>query len=758
MHDQEELFRQKELLKETQALARVGSFEWDIRTGQLNWSEQLYKIFGVDARTFHPSFEAYLQMVHPEDVEQVKRRVMAAVSGASSFETQSRIMRPDGSSCVLQSHGRILSDAFGQPEKLIGACMDITEFSLTIDRLNTSEARYRAMVDHASDGLVLHDEDGVIVDVNTRVCTQLGYSREELIGQTPLLYNREMTREQLAEIVERLHDAEFLTFEAYHAGKDGHLFPVEVRLRSYLENGQRRAVSLVLDISQRRQAEAARLASEQRLRLLLHSANLVVWEADPITLNFTYVSDYCERLLGYARQAWLAPNFWLNHLHPDDRDEAYEICRHGCEAGIDHRMEYRMIDATGAVVWIEDAVHVQVQDGRVVLLQGVLQNISQRKLLEEQLHQSQKMEAIGRLAGGVAHDFNNILTVMMGYSELLLFTMPANDPGRAAIASINEAGKRAAALTRQLLTFSRKAIVAPKVLDLNDLVRSTEALLRPTIGEDIKLTIDIDPDVRPIKADRVHIEQVLMNLAINARDAMPQGGSMRISTSNRARVPNDSLRALSDYVELALTDSGCGISDEVIGKIFDPFFTTKEVGRGTGLGLAVVHGVVTGAGGFIHVDSQLGIGTTFHLCFPAAPSGSQVTSPSQESDYPRGQETILLVEDDRAVRAVTQATLTQLGYQVVDAGGGDQALGEFRRDPRRFDLLLTDVVMPGMSGRKLAETIREIRPELPVLFMSGHTDDAVVQHGIRSSADAFIQKPFHPQSLGHKLRELLKGQ
>ena len=258
-----------------------------------------------------------------------------------------------------------------------------------------------------------------------------------------------------------------------------------------------------------------------------------------------------------------------------------------------------------------------VQDGRVVLLQGVLQNISQRKLLEEQLHQSQKMEAIGRLAGGVAHDFNNILTVMMGYSELLLFTMPANDPGRAAIASINEAGKRAAALTRQLLTFSRKAIVAPKVLDLNELVRSTETLLRPTIGEDIKLTIDIDPDVRPIKADRVHIEQVLMNLAINARDAMPQGGAMRISTSNRVRVASDNQRALSDYVELALSDSGCGISDEVIGKIFDPFFTTKEIGRGTGLGLAVVHGVVTGAGGFIHVDSQLGIGTTFHLCFPS---------------------------------------------------------------------------------------------------------------------------------------------
>ncbi len=232
---------------------------------------------------------------------------------------------------------------------------------------------------------------------------------------------------------------------------------------------------------------------------------------------------------------------------------------------------------------------------------------------------------------------------------------------------------------------------------------------------------------------------------------------MTISTHNRVRVPDGGGRSLSDYVELALSDNGCGISDEVIGKIFDPFFTTKEVGRGTGLGLAVVHGVVTGAGGFIHVDSELGSGTTFHLCFPAAPNGSLPVSASKDPEYARGQECILLVEDDRDVRTVTLATLKQLGYQVVDAVNGDQALNEFRRDTSRIDLLLTDVVMPGMSGRKLAELVREIRPDLPVLYMSGHTDDAVVQHGIRSTADAFIQKPFHPQSLGQKLRELLKG-
>ncbi|MCC6509470.1 MAG: PAS domain S-box protein, partial [Pirellulaceae bacterium] len=858
------------------------------------------------------------------------------------------------------------------------------------------------------------NDRGVIIDINTRACQLLGYSREELIGQSPMLYNHEMTPEQLQEISQRLQHTESLTFEANHIDRWGRIFPVEVRLRRFVENGQSRAVALVLDITERRQAEAARASSEQkllrignalpngallsflsktsgeiviehasagfwpmlgypvdappadmrevvrklprrqlaalravlrkseqerqtldelvsltldggaerwlharfvptpidrastrwegvvldvttqlktqqaltesnekyrivteslpqlvwvlrsdysleyvspsalaftglelselnqrwqdlihpedrqhtfaalselwakqsevqielrarrydgqyrwmlvkpaplrdparaqgkwlgaaidihdrklaeqaredsekRLQLLLHSANLLVWEAQPQTRQFTYVSDYCERLLGYTRQQWLAPDFWIDHLHPDDASDMLAIVRQAAKSGTDHRMEYRMLAADGRVVWIEDALHVQIVDGQVVSMRGVIQDISQRKQLEDQLRQSQKMEAIGRLAGGVAHDFNNILTVMMGYSELLLFTTPTADPNRAAITAINDAGKRAAALTRQLLTFSRKAIMAPKVLDLNELVRSTEALLRPTIGEDIRLTIEIDPSIRPIKADRVHIEQVLMNLAINARDAMPQGGWMNIATRDQVQLPASIRPNLDEYVELTLSDSGCGISEELIGKIFDPFFTTKEVGRGTGLGLSVVHGVVSGAGGFIHVDSQPGVGTTFHLCFPATPAQEDAAVNQLVRPQPRGAETILLVEDDQAVRAVTLATLTQQGFQVIDAGNGEQALEKFRRDPNSIDVLLTDVVMPGMSGRTLAEEVRAIKPAIPVLYMSGHTDDAVVQHGIRSHADAFIQKPFHPYALGHKLRELLAG-
>ncbi len=785
MENQDSLHELQELLQETQTLAGVGSFSWDCRTGQLTWTDQLFTLFGVDKQTFTPSFERYLEFLHPDDLERVRQTIESALHACGSFELEERIIRRDGTERVFQTRGRVIADESGRPMRMIGACMDITQATAVLAESRASQARYRALVDHAPDCLFLHDDGGKIIDVNTRACQILGYSREELIGQYPFFINHVLTSEQLQDIINRLQDEESCMFETMHVDRNGRSFPVEVRLTRFRENDTRRAVSLSLDITERRQAEQlrektelelresnekyrivteslpqliwivradstleyisplsmeftgrtlaelskdwqslvhpddlgrvmsaleqalrssgpvqaeiralradgqyrwvlahsvpifgqhqqitkwlgaavdihdrriaeeAQQASEDRFRLLLHDANLVVWEADPQTLRFTYVSDYCERMLGFARQKWLEPDFWSQHLHPDDAVEAMEICRHATEAGVDHRMEYRMIAADGGVVWVEDNVHVQVEDGRVVGMRGVIQDISQRKLLEEQLRQAQKMEAVGRLAGGVAHDFNNILTVMMGYSELLLLNSPPDNPHRAALQAINEAGRRAAALTRQLLTFSRKGIVSPKVLDLNELVKRTESLLRPTIGEDIALEIHTDPDVRLIKADRVHIEQVLMNLAINSRDAMPKGGRLTISTSNKVRFGSG--RSLDDYIELTVTDTGCGISSDILEKIFDPFFTTKEVDRGTGLGLSVVHGVVTGAGGFIHVESEVGRGTTFRLCFPASPELRTPPANLRNEPHPRGAETILLVEDDRAVRHVTLA-------------------------------------------------------------------------------------------------------
>jgi PAS domain S-box-containing protein len=424
--------------------------------------------------------------------------------------------------------------------------------------------------------------------------------------------------------------------------------------------------------------------------------------------------------------------------------------------------EEQVSDAEGEPVWVLTIkAPLRDPDGGITGLIAISRNITDRMLLEQQLRQSQKMEAVGQLAGGVAHDFNNMLTVINGYSHLLLRSMPTDDPNRGKVEEILRAGERSAGLTRQLLAFSRRQVLAPRIINLNAIVRDVREMLQRLIGEDVALTAVLDRDLALVKADPGQIEQVLMNLAVNARDAMPKGGKLTIETLNvelgdayaRTHVDVES----KSYVMLAVTDTGTGMTEEIRSRIFEPFYTTKEAAGGSGLGLAVAHGIVTQSGGTIAVYSEWGIGTTFKIYLPreqpeSAPEPSMI---HESGDDPRGTETILLVEDEDGVRRLLRRTLEEVGYQVFEASSGEKALELAAAHSGTIQLLITDTVMPGMGGRALAEQLTAIDPRIKVIYISGYTDDAVVRHGVLHEVVNFLQKPFAPSTLAHKVREVL---
>jgi signal transduction histidine kinase/DNA-binding response OmpR family regulator len=390
------------------------------------------------------------------------------------------------------------------------------------------------------------------------------------------------------------------------------------------------------------------------------------------------------------------------------------------------------------------------------------QQIAGRERAEAQFLQAQKMEAVGRLAGGVAHDFNNLLTIILGYSDLLLSGTNAADPARASLEEIKKAGERAATLTRQLLAFSRQQVLAPQVLDLNVAVANTDKMLRRLIGEDIDLVTSYGADLGRVKADPGQIEQVIMNLAVNARDAMPDGGKITIETANvhldetyaHGHVPITP----GSYVMLAVSDTGCGMDKETQARVFEPFFTTKEIGKGTGLGLATVYGIVNQSGGFIWLYSELGEGTTLKIYLPRVEEVPATIEPTRVRPAPhRGSETILVVEDEESLRKLVLTVVRAAGYTVLEASRGEEALRICERQPGIIHLMLTDMVMPEMSGRELAARVASLRPETKVLFMSGYTDKAVVHQGVIDEGTPFIQKPFTPDTLARKVREVLAG-
>ncbi len=516
---------------------------------------------------------------------------------------------------------------------------------------------------------------------------------------------------------------------------------------------------IALGIERFRSTEGVR-AADERMRFALKAAGVGIWDADYAT-GVIRLSETHE--LQYGMQpGTFAGTFdeLLAHVHPDDRAGVVERSRHATKSSPDFKTLHRTVWPDGTVRWLDGIGRVLFDaNDNVTSAVGVSIDITERRALEDQFQQAQKMEAVGRLAGGVAHDFNNLLTAILGYCELVLANAGQNDSLRADIAEIQNAGTRAAGLTRQLLAFSRKQIIEPIVLDLNAVVTDIRAMLGRLIGEDVKIVLGLQPKLAPVKADRGQVEQVVMNLAVNARDAMSKGGTLTIETAN-VELDDHYAKTHRDvkpgpYVVLTMTDTGTGMTPQVRARLFEPFFTTKEVGKGTGLGLATVYGIVMGSGGSIGVYSEVGRGTSFKVYFPRAdPVEIVVDAPTPVARPRAGTQTVLVVEDADELRELAKRLLQRQGYTVLMAADAEEAVRRFEENPS-IDVLLTDVVMPGASGPELTGQLVEKRPGLKVIYMSGYTEDTIVQHGVLKAGIAFLHKPFTSEMLGRKIREVL---
>jgi two-component system cell cycle sensor histidine kinase/response regulator CckA len=500
--------------------------------------------------------------------------------------------------------------------------------------------------------------------------------------------------------------------------------------------------------------------SNQTLQALIQTTPLAIITLDH-QLRVTMWNPAAEVMFGWKESEVLGKPL---PIVPPDQQKAFErSINYEFRPDKATAHELFLCHKTGALVDVSlwTAPVTDANDAIVGSL-GLFVNMTERKSLEAQLRQAQKMEAVGRLAAGVAHDFNNLLTVILGYSELFLTELPADDPGREAMEQIHRAGERAASLTRQLLAFGRKQILAPVVLDFNSLVTEIEKMLARLIGADVELITTLQPGLGHVKVDPGQVEQIIINLAVNARDAMPTGGRLTIQTTNTvlstAQVRQHGELAPGPYALLTVSDTGSGMDEATKARIFEPFFTTKETGKGTGLGLATVFGIVKQSGGFIEVDSTLGSGSSFRIYLPQIHEAAQLKEIELGLvKMPRGSETILLVEDEVRLRELAQLVLEAGGYKVLSVGNGAEAMQVCHEYAEVIHLLFTDVVMPKMSGRQLAEVLVPSRPSLKVLYMSGYTDDTMMRHGIQDAATNFLPKPFTPLALARKVREVLDG-
>lgn len=773
------LAQSEKMLAEGQALSHLGSFTWDMRSDEMYWSDESYRLLGFQPGSVTARLETFLDRLHPGDRAEFSQMTEASARTGAPFERDLRSVLPDGTIRWLHFRGQYRLEA-DVAVSLTAMIHDITarreaekERLRLLDQQKDLADRLRTLLDSTGEGIYGVDAQGVCTFMNAAGATLLGAPADHFVGRSmhELMHHTRAdgTDYPASEcpIVQGILDGAMTRTRGELVWRcDGTSFPADYS--SYPIGGEGSADGAVVafqDVTQRQEMERELRQSERLFRGAFDAAQTGIALIDPDGLTYLDVNDALCEMLGYTKPELIKLD-WRQLTHPDDLAANLEAFgRFAAGRSEVHYINKRYLRKNGEAIQVEivDSV-LRGAEGEPMVWVVHVNDVTERdraarenERLEGELVQSQKMEAVGLLAGGIAHDFNNLLSVILNYARFASEGLEPGDERRADIDEIGKAGERAAELVHQLLAFSRKEVIEQRDIDMNEIVGGIQQMLARSLGEDIALEFDGLPGLPAVLADPGRVEQVLLNLAVNARDAMPDGGTLEIKTSV-GPVELDEYPGLvpGNYVVVTVKDTGAGMDESTADRIFEPFFTTKPRGEGTGMGLSSSYGIIEQAGGRLGVRSELGMGTTFSIHLPVS-DGSPVEVVHHEDTYRSvtGTETILLVEDEDAVRDLVSRILRKGGYEVVPYSTGSDALEYCRTNDSTIHLLLTDVVMPKMSGQELSQKATEIVEDLKTLFMSGYTDDLIAQRGVLVSGENLIAKPFSPDELLGAIRTSL---
>ncbi|MDA8098427.1 MAG: PAS domain S-box protein [Nitrospiraceae bacterium] len=749
--------------RESQRVAHLGSYVLDIKSGRWTSSEILDAIFGIDG-SYDRTIDGWGRLIHPDDRGRMLQHFADVVAENKSFNAEYRIIRKrDGIERWVSGLGELVISESGTAIRMFGTIQDITEHKLSEQALQSSERRLKQLLESVTSYIytVVVEQGRAVSTFHGPGCSAVtGYTTEDYAAD-PNLWYRMVYDDDRSQVLDQaataLRGEQPAPLEHRLLHKNGSI----IWIRSTIvprrnERGQLVSYDgLIVDITERKR-------SEEFVRNILESVDegFIVVDRDYriITANRAFGA-----LTGVPAPETIGRHCYevSHHSHSPCFDHGEECAvRRAFETGQPYAVVHTHQTPSGASLVSEiKAFPLRNETGQVIGAIEVTNNITDRKRLEDQLRHAQKMEAIGLLAGGIAHDFNNILTAIVGYGNLLKMKLSPGDPNASYVDQLLSSAARAAGLTQSLLAFSRKQVTNPRPMKINESIMRVEKLLRRLIGEDIAFATELSPEELTVIADSSQFEQVLMNLATNARDAMPKGGSLAIRAGT-AVIGDEFRRAHGfgldgTYAQVSVIDTGVGMSRSVMTRIFEPFFTTKEVGRGSGLGLAIVYGIVKQNGGYITVDSEPGRGSTFHLYFPLVAPQAETSAPEETAPLQHGRETVLVAEDDDTLRELTKTMLTDFGYTVIEAVDGEDACQQFQRHQAEIQLVILDVVMPRMNGKDVHDRIVQTRPDTPVLFLSGYTSEILREKGIDAATANVLLKPVSPMDLLRAVRRIL---